>query len=681
MLSLSSCLENLYPPLIITGEVTNIDKDGAVFHSKITDLGNDGIIQFGFVWDTIHNPTIEKSEKYIFHTPAEVASYEANISAGLQSNKTFYVRAFIQNTKVTTYGEETSFTSLGGKLPEITYLSTVLGNVNDTLVIAGKNLSTRSIIVKINRITAEIIKSNQDSIYIIIPPTLTQKTSAITITKLNQIISAKDSFTLISPIVSSIGSNLGTYGDIVTISGKHFQENKSTVKVYFDNILAPFQIINDQTITSIVPSELNKVNCKISVVMNNQKTESIDTYSLLPVEITDFSPKISLTGGLITIKGSHFSPIVSNNKVYIGGVLAKSLSVSKNALTVSLSLQDTAVYESRNAIVKVDVGGNINTSNVKLLINDKWFRRANTPSGFATEQKLCSTCNLFFDNYYANCFVIGKTAYIGLNNKKDFWAYDTDKDKWRKLNDFPGMNRLFGSGFVYADKIYFGCGLSGYYSGNQSTLNDWWEYNTKTDSWIQKKNFPIATHSSIGFSNDDGYFMSNGYTYTYNKSPEYFTFFLNAWKYNQANDSWNNETIGSWIDYESIGMNFWIPCKSFGNQIFANLGVAEVYKYTDRMYIIDTKTNTMKSIADYPLNVNKSLISLYINGKVYIRKNAMGELDLQEFNYYDPVSNTWKFTKIDVYSPLRFGIAFEVGNIGFVGLGESNQIYEFDPNR
>jgi len=35
-LLLCSCLDDVYPPLIITGAVTNIDKEGAVFQAKIT---------------------------------------------------------------------------------------------------------------------------------------------------------------------------------------------------------------------------------------------------------------------------------------------------------------------------------------------------------------------------------------------------------------------------------------------------------------------------------------------------------------------------------------------------------------------------------------------------------------------------------------------------------------------
>lgn len=681
MLSLGSCLDHFFAPLIITGAVTNVDKEGVVFHAKITDLGNNDIAEFGFVWDTIHNPTVERAEKHIFHNRAQVGNYEAKVSTCLITLKTYYVRAFIRSGKIITYGEETSFVSLGGKLPEISSISPMSGNLADTLVIAGKYFSVRSSVVKINEIEAEIIKSNQDSIYIRIPSALTRKTSAISVTKLNQTTTAKDSFTLISPIINSFDAKTGTYGNAVTITGKNFSENPSSVHVYFDKVLTTHQIINDQTIRAIVPNELNKANCTISVGMNNLTTESVEKYSLFPVEINDFSPKTALTGGTITITGKYFSPIVSNNRVYIGGVLAKSLSVTNNTLTVALSLQDTAVYESRNATVKVDIGGDIRAFNDKLLINDKWFRRANAPSELYTVHSICSTCNPSYDNYYANCFTIGKTAYIGLHNKKEFWAYDTEKDSWHKLKDFPGTPRIYGTGFVYGNKIYFGTGLSGYYSTNRTNFNDWWEYDITTDSWVKKNNFPVSTCSSIGFSNNDGCFMSNGYDYTYNKNPEYFTFFLQALKYDPENDSWSNQAIGSWVSYNYSGMNFWIPCKSSGNEVYVNLGIQGQSKYTDRMYILNTRTNTMKSIADYPMDLSSAVISFYINGKVYIRRKVIESYTNPLFYCYNGVNNSWISTPMSIYSSMSYGIAFEAGNLGFAGLGAANHLYEFDPNR
>jgi len=59
--SLVSCMTELFPPLIITGKVSNIDKDGALFHANVTDLGNKVILEYGFVWDTISKPKFSEA--------------------------------------------------------------------------------------------------------------------------------------------------------------------------------------------------------------------------------------------------------------------------------------------------------------------------------------------------------------------------------------------------------------------------------------------------------------------------------------------------------------------------------------------------------------------------------------------------------------------------------------------
>ena len=256
LLSLISCLDNVSYPLIITGKVTDIDKDGAVFHAKITALGDRDILEFGFVWDTIHNPTIDKAEKYIFQKQPELGNFNTKIYNSLETQKTYYVRAFIRDANITTYGQETFFVSQGGKLPEIDSILPVSGNLLDTMVIVGKYFSKRNSTVMIDQENAEIVKINQDSIFVIIPPRLVKKTSDVRLTYLDQTIIAKDSFTLISPVISSFEAKTGTYGDEVIIKGENFSESPSTVKVFFDNAIAAYNIIDDQTIKSIVPNNV-----------------------------------------------------------------------------------------------------------------------------------------------------------------------------------------------------------------------------------------------------------------------------------------------------------------------------------------------------------------------------------------------------------------------------------------
>lgn len=668
---LYACQETFLPPLIITGLVSDVDQEGAVFHAKITSLGNREINSFGFVWDTIPFPTIESAYSYKFHQPAEPGNFQAKVSSALIRDKTYYVRAFIQNTETTTYGEEVSFVSLGGKEPEITGIQPLLGNINDTLVVIGRYFGTKNPIVKINQFVARVLRASQDSIHVIVPPELKEKVSTVKIENLNQIITAKDSFTLISPEIHAIGTKIGFYGDEIVIKGKNFSANPSSLKVFFHVTPSVFEYVDDQTITAVVPEGLDSANCSIGVVMNNQLAESQEQFSVLPVEIEDFSPKVICTGETMIIKGRNFNPIVDKNRVYVGGVHVRTLSVSETTLTVSLPKQNEVRYDSRNAAVRVNVGGNVRTFEEKLVINDKWFRLADAPLELRNENKICATCPSSYYYNYAHSFVVGKTAYIGLNGRQNFWAYDIEQNTWRKLADFPGAVRMSAAGFVYGNKIYYGTGSDALNSS--LLLNDWWEYDTTTDSWVRKADFIGGGRSKLnGYSNTSGCFLAYGFNWNqYNGYEAY------VWKYNPETDVWAREDI----DVKGLQKSArWWMAESVNDEILVGY-LNSLYDSNYSFYIFNTNLKTFSPIANFPYHNtwgNPNLMVL--NNTIYIQASDYSESS-KNFYRYDRTTNTWKFTETNIYTDITYGIAFEAGDVGYAGLGTLNHLYEFDPNR
>lgn len=668
---LYACQETFLPPLIITGLVSDVDQEGAVFHAKITSLGNREINSFGFVWDTIPFPTIESAYSYKFHQPAELGNFQAKVSSALIRDKTYYVRAFIQNTETTTYGEEVSFVSMGGKEPEITGIQPLLGNINDTLVVIGRYFGTKNPIVKINQFVAQVLRASQDSIHVIVPPELKEKVSTVKIENLNQIITAKDSFTLISPEIHAIGTKIGFYGDEIVIKGKNFSANPSSLKVFFHVTPSVFEYVDDQTITAVVPEGLDSANCSIGVVMNNQLAESQEQFSVLPVEIEDFSPKVICTGETMIIKGRNFNPIVDKNRVYVGGVHVRTLSVSETTLTVSLPKQNEVRYDSRNAAVRVNVGGNVRTFEEKLVINDKWFRLADAPLELRNENKICATCPSSYYYNYAHSFVVGKTAYIGLNGRQNFWAYDIEQNTWRKLADFPGAVRMSAAGFVYGNKIYYGTGSDALNSS--LLLNDWWEYDTTTDSWVRKADFIGGGRSKLnGYSNTSGCFLAYGFNWNqYNGYEAY------VWKYNPETDVWAREDI----DVKGLQKSArWWMAESVNDEILVGY-LNSLYDSNYSFYIFNTNLKTFSPIANFPYHNtwgNPNLMVL--NNTIYIQASDYSESS-KNFYRYDRTTNTWKFTETNIYTDITYGIAFEAGDVGYAGLGTLNHLYEFDPNR
>lgn len=119
-IALFSCKEeNAYDFVLVqTGAVTDIDSSGATFHAKISDLGDENITAYGFVWDSVARPGIGTSEKLqITESPAN-GLISQRISTAIQTGTEYYVRAFVRQGDFLTYGREVRFTSHGCRDPE-----------------------------------------------------------------------------------------------------------------------------------------------------------------------------------------------------------------------------------------------------------------------------------------------------------------------------------------------------------------------------------------------------------------------------------------------------------------------------------------------------------------------------------------------------------------------------------
>jgi len=672
LLLLSTCNDDIYAPLIITGAVTNIDKDGALFHARITELGKKNVLEFGFVWDTNSNPMIDKADKFIFPDKPNVGSFSTKMSANLLSNTTYYVRAFIRTTDVTTYGESITFKSLGGKLPEISSISTLQGNVGQTIKLKGKYFSSKNSLVKFNQITATILSANQDSILVTIPG-FKSRSSIISVSTPDATAYSKDSFKLYTAIINDLIPKMSTYGDEMTLKGKNFQKNPISLYVLFDTQKIPARIIDDETIKFTVPINLNQSSCSIGVIMNDLITLSTDKFSLTPFHFSDFNPKIALTGSTISITGSNFSPVLANNKVYIGGVLAQMVSGTNNSLQVEMPLQSTAIYNSRNAIVQLEIGGTTQTTTNKLVINDQWFRLNDAPMSLGS----LSDGNGWlwqpnFNYRYANSFLVSNITYIGLNFASEFWAYNASNDSWSKLANFPGKGRKYAAGFVSQNKIYLGMGQADSNDITPTFYNDWWVYDISSNQWTRKSDFPETIDKIYrGFSTPDGCYMSTGFSQ--DKSLNYV---FNYCQYSTANDSWTKSTINMGQHYYlSTSIWSWDVLVGPNNEVIA--GVNSGFFVSD-MYKLNLLTKSYKNMAvwEYGGDPEDWSSKFIINNTLYIKS-----ANVSKVYAYDNSSNAWKTDTKFVPVDFNRGVSFSINNKGYAGLGYLNMMYEYDPNR
>ncbi len=94
-------------PSVTTAAITQITETSAVAGGNVTSDGGASVTERGVVYSTNHNPTTADDK---VAGGSGVGSFTCNLT-NLQSNTTYYVRAYATNEVGTAYGEEMSFTT------------------------------------------------------------------------------------------------------------------------------------------------------------------------------------------------------------------------------------------------------------------------------------------------------------------------------------------------------------------------------------------------------------------------------------------------------------------------------------------------------------------------------------------------------------------------------------------
>ncbi len=118
----------------------------------------------------------------------------------------------------------------------------------------------------------------------------------------------------------------------------------------------------------------------------------------------------------------------------------------------------------------------------------------------------------------AVAFAIGDKGYAltGAGNsgkKKDIWEYDTLLNTWTQKTDLPAIERNYAVAFAIGKKGYLG---TGYTSDSFVSLNDFWQFDPIANTWTQKANVPGPQRSSaIGFAIGGKGYLGTGDTCDY----------------------------------------------------------------------------------------------------------------------------------------------------------------------
>ncbi len=121
-------------PKITTKPILSITNNTAITGGIITNEGSSKITQKGICYNTLPNPNLSS---YRATNAASVFDFNVNIT-GLNSNTTYYVRAFATNSSGTAFGNEESFRTLGST-PTLTTLA--VSNITNNSARTGGNIT------------------------------------------------------------------------------------------------------------------------------------------------------------------------------------------------------------------------------------------------------------------------------------------------------------------------------------------------------------------------------------------------------------------------------------------------------------------------------------------------------------------------------------------------------------
>lgn len=235
---------------------------------------------------------------------------------------------------------------------------------------------------------------------------------------------------------------------------------------------------------------------------------------------------------------------------------------------------------------------------------------------------------------------------------------EEEKNPWTAKTAFPGTGRKEAASFVIGDKIYFGTGF-GLENNAQQYLKDFWEYNTTTNTWSRKADFPGgAIGQTIYFSVNGKGYIGLGYR-TDCPSPNMVcnpVYFNDLWQYTPQADVWdkvNSFDIGE-FGFTASGTAWVINNKAY----IQNL---------NKFWEFDPVTNSLISKADLPISLANTA-GFSIGDKGYIGTGFNGSAR-KDFYEYNPSTDQWT-KKADFAGGGRYGaVSFVINGKGYIGSG------------
>lgn len=157
-----------------------------------------------------------------------------------------------------------------------------------------------------------------------------------------------------APAIKSFTPGAALPGTTVTITGENFSGVAAENIVAFNGVTATVTSATATTIVVTVPE--GATAGPITVTVNGVKATSSATFTPLNTTITSFTPESGVAGTTVTISGSNFSTIASENIVKFNGAEAEVKDATATTLTVVVP------DDATDGKITVSIHGTVTTS-------------------------------------------------------------------------------------------------------------------------------------------------------------------------------------------------------------------------------------------------------------------------------------------------------------------------------
>jgi hypothetical protein len=202
-------------------------------------------------------------------------------------------------------------------------------NTKVTIIGVGFEELVAGNLVDFNGTSATVMEASKDKLVVLAPDGV--KTGPLSVNINGQKITGPVFNVVAPPSIQVVTPLSGPKGAEMTITGTLFSNVLDENKVYINGVAIPLQSAGENELKLVIPGGTG--TGQIRLVVNDQTTEG-PQFKDQTLGISTVSPDNGLTGTTVTIKGSGFSTISADNKVYFNGVLAAVKTATENTLVL-----------------------------------------------------------------------------------------------------------------------------------------------------------------------------------------------------------------------------------------------------------------------------------------------------------------------------------------------------------